>query len=373
MKLKEEKRRLGDLIRTLEVQTSSYQQEKMMDFIYNEVHAICPTAKVDTDNGNIYITKGEADTYPCVVSHMDTVHALYPKSRVFNYNGTLFAIDYTTMRRVGTGGDDKVGVFVCLEMLRQCDVIKLAFFRDEEVGCVGSGVADMDFFKDVSFALQCDRKGYRDFVNSISATKLFSKEFSKAIKPTLKKWGKRETSGGLTDVYQLAENGIGVCVANMSCGYHDPHTANEYCVVKEVMDTTDFVYELIQTLYVDGERWEIKHDIWSNYRSSYRDYGWDGYGGHGWSRDNAYSSHSRSAKWINGASDPDEYMEGEELCPCCDNDNSNYYDVHEGDYYCYGCQAYHIELATIIEGLDDESDVDLLFPPSAHNSNEEEE
>lgn len=26
------------------------------------------------ENGNIYVIKGNADLYPCIVAHMDTVH-----------------------------------------------------------------------------------------------------------------------------------------------------------------------------------------------------------------------------------------------------------------------------------------------------------
>lgn len=334
---------------TLEVQTASYQQTNMMNYIFKKVKEISPDAEVNVDEGNIYVTKGSAKTYPCVASHMDTVHSLHPNSRVFNFNGKLFSVDFQSMKRIGTGGDDKVGVFVCLEMLRQFDNIKLVFFRDEEVGCLGSSKADMNFFEDVSLVMQCDRKGYKDFVNSISGTKLYTKEFSEAIQETLKKWGKKETSGGLTDVYQLAENGVGVCVANMSCGYHDPHTDNEYCIVNQVMDTSDFVKDLILAVHVDGETWDIKHDVWSSYRSYG---GWDGYEGqqHSYNKyGGGWTSNITDAKWITPPSEEDDDTN---VCPCCNEDYATNYDDMQEEWYCYTCRGYFSELVAIMSEVE---------------------
>ena len=39
-----------------------------------------PEAAVKTDEtGNIYVTKGEAETYPCLVAHMDQVQKTHSK------------------------------------------------------------------------------------------------------------------------------------------------------------------------------------------------------------------------------------------------------------------------------------------------------
>ena len=107
---------------------------------------------------------------------------------------------------------------------------KWLFSRDEEGSCLGSTEADMNFFNDCEFILQCDREGYEDFVNNIYGCKLYSDEFSELISPTLEKYGRKEGDGMMTDVYQLVENGLDIqggssfdlCVANMSCGYYDP-------------------------------------------------------------------------------------------------------------------------------------------------------
>ena len=134
--------------------------------------------------------------------------------------------------QVGVGGDDKVGIWIALQMLLKEDKIKCAFFHSEEIGCIGSSrKADMKWFKNVGYCLQADRQGSStDFVNSISG-KLYSKAFKKAVEPIITDYGYKESSGSITDVGQLAENGIGVCVANMSCGYYEPPFRRRSCYI----------------------------------------------------------------------------------------------------------------------------------------------
>tara|TARA_Y100000401_G_scaffold5806_1_gene3976 strand:+ start:12757 stop:13842 length:1086 start_codon:yes stop_codon:yes gene_type:complete len=214
------------LIDLLSVQTTSGNEFNMIAHIFNFCRQNVPEADVKVKDNNIYITKGESDIYPCVVAHTDTVHDIHDHFKVFDDDGCLFAFNAKTGTQVGVGGDDKVGIWLALEMLMRFDKIKCAFFHSEEIGCVGSRAADMDWFKDVGYCLQGDRRGNKDFVNNISG-KLFSKRFSKAIAPILAHHGYSETTGAITDVGQLAENGIGVCVANMSCGYYAPHSDQE--------------------------------------------------------------------------------------------------------------------------------------------------
>jgi hypothetical protein len=265
-----------NLIDTLSIQTASYKQERMQEYIKHRVSKIKGAKMYSDADGNIYVTKGKIDFYPCVVSHMDTVHSIYEKFKIYETNGIMFAFDGKLKKQVGIGGDDKVGVFITLEALERFDNIKVAFFVDEEVGCHGSRAADMKFFDDVGFVLQCDRKGYGDFVNEIYQTKLYGQDFSDAISKTITKYKYEETSGGITDVGQLKDNGLSVACANMSCGYYNPHTAGEYIEVSEVGLTHDMVMELIDTLMGQNfphtyEKVPYKYTGYGSYR------GWDDY------------------------------------------------------------------------------------------------
>jgi hypothetical protein len=238
----------------LKIQSSSKDETRMVAYLKEELKKI-QGLKVETDTaGNIYVTKGQAELYPVVVSHMDTVHQIHEKVDVYESHGSLFAFSYKTKKQVGTGGDDKVGIFICLEMLNKFDNIKLVFFSQEEIGCVGSGKANMDFFKDASFVSQSDRKGFGDFVRYGCGVQLFSEEFEKEIEPIIKKWGFKSTTGGLTDVVELKEKGLDVCCFNMSCGYYNPHSDRETVNISEVEKTMNMVEDIIKNL--STKKWE---------------------------------------------------------------------------------------------------------------------
>ena len=235
------------LIDTLSVQTSSGKEEQMIQYIINFCIKNVPTAKIQVDNNNIYVTKGDSDIYPCIVSHTDTVHDIHKHYKVYDDDNCLFAFNAESGTQVGVGGDDKVGIWLALQMLLSQDIIKCAFFHSEEIGCVGSRQANMSWFKDVGYCLQGDRRGSKDFVNSISGT-LYSLAFAEDIVPIISKYGYQETSGAITDVGQLAENGIGVCVANMSCGYFAPHSDQEIVEFLDANNCLDMVTHIVNEL-----------------------------------------------------------------------------------------------------------------------------
>ena len=241
---------------------SYYGETDMMDRTIQRI-AKDLGATVVMDKGNVYVTKGKASVYPCVVAHTDTVHQIVPQKqyRVRYSKGRYFAFNHVKGEQTGIGGDDKVGIFIALSVLERFPAVKLAFFRDEEIGCLGSNEADMAFFNDVAFVLQADRQGNDDFVKSIYGTALYGKEFAKAIAPYLKKHGYSESTGAFTDVVTLKEQYLPVATANMSCGYYHPHTRYEYIQVRDMRRCLDLVSDLVKNL---GDRkWEHDHEPYS--------------------------------------------------------------------------------------------------------------
>lgn len=234
------------LIEILSIQTESYNQFRMFAYIIRQ----CKKMNVDfyVNDGNIYITKGYAEDYPCIVAHMDTVHPICEDLTVVNIKGNLTGFNAVLMEQTGIGGDDKVGVFIALECLHKFENIKVVFFRDEEIGCAGSYKANVDFFYDCNFVLQCDRQGNKDFITTASMVELSSKEFQKDVKPIIKSYGYSFANGMMTDVMALKELGISCSMANISCGYCNPHSTNEYVNIADVGNCLDMVYEIIQEL-----------------------------------------------------------------------------------------------------------------------------
>ena len=84
---------------------------------------------------NIYCTKGETETYPCVVAHTDTVHNntyIDVRTELKENSKGVLKEAYKGYNKIGKptgiGGDDKAGVFACLTLLTELPVLKAAFF-----------------------------------------------------------------------------------------------------------------------------------------------------------------------------------------------------------------------------------------------------
>jgi len=299
--------------------------------------------------GNIFVTRGKINKkqkYPCVVSHTDTVHSFHKSFAVKEHNGWLFAFGGEEVEQKGIGGDDKVGVFITLEMIAQHKVIKAAFFAEEEIGLVGSSRAPASFFEDCGFALQCDRKGNKDFVNEINNVKLYSDEFSNEIEPILKQFGYKETSGGSTDVTNVKKK-ADICVANMSCGYFDPHSDSEVVHITSVFRCSDMVSAIITQCGKKAWRHKYKDEpirLWENQSSMYGMYGSKYFSSYGENQEKR--KQEQASLYLREAKEEeeiiqDDFEEKELFCPKCLKDDRPVDALHKltehGKYWCEGC------------------------------------
>ena len=155
----------------------------MKRFIGKYVRKHIPGAKISTDKiGNLYIIKGIAQSYPCIVAHLDQVHREHSEDFTpIETKELIFGYSPSQRRQEGLGADDKNGIWIALKCLERYDTLKVAFFVEEETGCRGSSQAELEFFGDVRFVIQPDRRGYKDLIIRICWTELCSDEFLKAI------------------------------------------------------------------------------------------------------------------------------------------------------------------------------------------------
>jgi hypothetical protein len=257
------------------IHSPSGEEKKMKKFIRRWVKNNVPDAVIENDNaGNVYVTKGIADTYPCVVSHVDQVQHNHSKDFQVCWidDDILFGYSYSNKRFEGLGADDKNGIWVCLKCLQKYDVMKCAFFVQEEHGCVGSSSANFEWFNDCRFVLQCDRKNGSDLITNSAGTELCSQEFLDCI--NYQAYGYVPTNGSITDVMALKEGGVGVCMLNISCGYYNAHSDEEVTCVIELENCRNFVMNIIENC---TDVYPHKYvDKWSNYRGSTYG-GWHGY------------------------------------------------------------------------------------------------
>lgn len=225
----------------------SGKEKRMREFIRKYVKANIPDAVACEDAaGNLYISRGNSETYPCVVAHLDQVQRLH--SRDFTAVETrdiIFGYSPSRRRQEGLGADDKNGIWIALKCLKRYKVMKVAFFVEEEVGCVGSGAADLDFFTDCRFVIEPDRRGYGDLITQIGHGQLCSDGFLADIAP--ERFGYKATEGLMTDIEALRDGGMALSCVNLSCGYYEPHTDREFTVKKDLVNCLAFVQDIIET------------------------------------------------------------------------------------------------------------------------------
>ena len=204
---------------------------------------------VETDEiGNLYITKGQADSYPCVAAHLDEIHV--PCVREVVVEGDKVFTVNRLWNRVGCGADDKNGLWVIINLLHTEPVLKVAMFVQEErdgdlAGCRGARACDLSFFNDVRYVLECDRKGCSDVVQiGKGETILCEPDFIPM--EILQKYGYEMVHGGKTDVVELKMRGLEVPVCNIGCGYYYAHKNSEYTLFSELKNCLAFVKEILR-------------------------------------------------------------------------------------------------------------------------------
>lgn len=206
--------------------------------------------------GNVFLKKGkvrEGQGFPCVVSHMDTVHRM--QSDLISTDINLDIIEketdegnilYAQIMRpsgvpisTGIGGDDKAGIFICLSLIEKFDVIMGAFFVEEEIGCIGSRKSKTGeghkWLLDASYFIQFDAPTDNWVSRVCSGVELFDDNFNKLLKPVFEQYGltKINVNDPFTDVKELKLN-YPVCCINYFAGYMDMHTPVEYVVLEYV-------------------------------------------------------------------------------------------------------------------------------------------
>jgi len=245
----------------LSVPTKTYQEDLMVEFLINWLEENGIPFNVDEHN-NIYAIKQTdefIDYFPCVIAHTDTVHSLdniiVTEEILLNEQGqkkpSLKAYNHFG-HPTGIGGDDKCGVYACLELLKELPNLKAAFFVSEETGCHGSKKASPDFFMNVGYGIQFDAPGNVMVSEFCMGTQLFDRdgEFFKICDVALNEGfqGRHDyQSHPYTDVYAL-KNIFDFSCINFAIGYYDYHTKNEYVVVEDVYSGIETGKKMIQDL-----------------------------------------------------------------------------------------------------------------------------
>jgi hypothetical protein len=190
---------------------------------------------------NIYVPGTRKDRV-LLVSHLDTVWLDRDIQPILHdeivYSGRMNRKDKSNS--VGIGADDRAGIAMIWELRNLGHSILIT--GCEEEGCRGAlAIARMAPDEQLlelnnhNFAIEFDRRGYRDIVFYNIGTPAF-------LKYVKKETGYKEAEGSYTDICVICQTMTGV---NISVGYLDEHTIYETLNLKAWKNTLKVVNKWI--------------------------------------------------------------------------------------------------------------------------------
>lgn len=212
------------------IELCKFTQDELLLYIPKFLSKFYPTDKIITTNNYIYV-QGEIPVL--LVAHLDTVH----KDRV---RDIWFSEDRTKVKSdQGIGGDDRCGVYALNYIASKYNGKKpyLLYTTDEEIGCVGTEkFCEENDVLPVYCAIEIDRKGSHDAV--------IYEDGNNKLLNVFENLGFKEAFGSFTDICTISEK-YGVSSINLSSGYYNPHTLDEYVCFPELMTTIKRVMEFL--------------------------------------------------------------------------------------------------------------------------------
>lgn len=230
------------------------------------------------DDGFIFAL---GDVPVCLLAHLDTVHDKEPQQIVISEN--------RMSSPQGIGGDDRCGVYMIKQIIKQhkCSVL---FLEDEEIGCVGAEKlakhpisAGLDFH----YMIELDRRGKNDAV--------FYDCDNPDFTAYIESYGWESAYGSFSDIDTIAPV-IGVAAVNLSCGYYNAHTTNEYVELDEMETNINRICFMLSELSDDNKYEYIESAnrygyLWSgNGYNGSSSYAWEDYPSDDWHSRYDYSS-----------------------------------------------------------------------------------
>lgn len=236
------------LVQLLTVQSYFRREHLMVEFLTQQLQADGFYVTADKHN-NVYATKGYAQVYPCLASHIDTVQPFRNVSIVEHEDGRLTGVDALTGHQCGIGADCKTGVFTCLEIARRLPAVKVAFFACEEIGMVGAYQSDRAFFADVGYVIEfdCPSRGLASYTSG--GRRIFDNqgEFIRTALSVLNIHGVEFQNHPFTDVKAVSER-HGLQCLNLSSGYYNWHCQDEFAFIPDIKLAIETGEQLVKAL-----------------------------------------------------------------------------------------------------------------------------
>ena len=203
--------------------------------------------------GNMYVIKStfEQEYVNCVIAHLDINQSVRTSSfTIVEAGHYIVGMNNETGKQIGLGHDDKAGVYFALKALEKFENIKLFFPLDEEVGCLGSRKSVAEFFDNVGFMVQLDRRGYSDISQFTNGHATVTESTKLELDHILAKHNFHWINTTSTDVGVLIQD---YCIqgTNISCGYTNEHKDDENLHVLRYDASEKFALSILK--YTDGD------------------------------------------------------------------------------------------------------------------------
>lgn len=201
-----------------------------------------------SDDGFVYAA-GEVPVL--LVAHMDTVHKRTPDIICMSEDKSIMMSPY------GIGGDDRCGITMILEIIKElrCHVL---FTEDEEIGGVGAGKFCASGIKPkINFIIEFDRAHERDAVYYELDNEVFAE--------TVEKYGFKRDYGSYSDIVDIAPV-LGCAAVNLSCGYYNAHTQHEFVSIPQMYAQVERAKKLIANECDNFFEWKefVRDRSWDN-------------------------------------------------------------------------------------------------------------
>jgi hypothetical protein len=205
-----------------------------------------------TSNKDFIFAKGEIPVL--LVAHLDTVHKELPTEIYYDNDKKVM------WSPQGLGADDRAGVYGILNLLKHKPYI--LFTTDEEIGGLGAEQTikrlRKNKLRDVNLIIELDRQGKNDCV-------FYDNDNYDFIK-YIESFDFKENYGSFSDISILcpAWNISGV---NLSIGYYNAHTKQEYLKLDELLDTLNKIEKIFDNL--PNKRYEYIEIDYKKYGKMY--------------------------------------------------------------------------------------------------------
>lgn len=251
-----------DICRMTQPEVKKYMKEYLISNKYTPID----------EDGFLY---AKGDIPVLLVAHMDTVHKNQCK-KIINAKGRMSSPQ-------GIGGDDRCGVFIIMNLVKElkCSVL---LCEDEEKGGIGATKFTKATYKKtgedgkevdakyienlgVNYMVEFDRKGNNDAVFYSCDNKDFI-EFVEDMTNF------KYATGSFSDISVLMP-AAKLAAVNLSSGYYNAHSLIEYVMYDEMMDTIEAAKTLIKEKcdkpfeYVAKKYTPTKYS-YPKYQSNYR-------------------------------------------------------------------------------------------------------